>query len=261
MSCPRPNVPRSDPKDIGELAEPLRSRIWTATKMAPRRLLILNSGYRDPGRQWDLRHDRCRGRECDRRCKGYPTTGLPAQWDGTKWVGGSKHQHRKAADMAGLDLDWLIRNRFAFGLVLTVRGERWHFEAEGVDYLTGRWSPAPTVRIIPYPTGETRPDPQDEEPFTVAQYDEIKKALAALDDKIVRLSEQVDTVRGDGWTRSVAIRELRQVADQVAYRVASMHQGNYGESTGYAGGSLKWPDDRLRWSEVRLLKALEEADR
>ncbi len=184
-------------------------------------------------------------------------------WNGQEWVGGSKHQHRQAADMGGSDLDWLIRNRAAFGLALTVRGEKWHFEAGGIDYLTGRRCPDPTVRIIPYPTGTTKPDPdpEPEEPFTMAQYDEIKKALAALDDKIDRLSEQVDTVRGDGWTRSVAIRELRQVADQVAYRAASMHQGNYGESTGYAGGSLKWLDDRLRWSEVRLLKALEEADR
>ena len=181
MACPRPNVARSNSKDIGQLTKILADRIWTATRMAPRGLLILVSGYRDPGSQWDLRHERCRGRECDRRCKGYPTTGLPAQWDGTKWVGGSHHQHRRAADMGGMDLDWLIRNRFAFGLALTVRGERWHFEAEGVDYLTGRPCPAPTVRIIPYPTGETRPEPPSEEPFTVAQYDEIIKRLERIE--------------------------------------------------------------------------------
>ena len=184
MSCPRPNLPRSNPKDVGELAEPLRSRIWTAIKLAPRGRLVPTSLYRDPGRQWDLRHDRCRGRECDSRCKGYPTTGLPAVWNGQEWVGGSKHQHRQAADMGGSDLDWLIRNRAAFGLALTVRGEKWHFEAGGVDVLTGRPCPAPTVRIIPFPSGDTSTDNNGEtpkEPLTVAQYDDIMKKLDAIE--------------------------------------------------------------------------------
>jgi hypothetical protein len=149
VSCKRPNTPRSDAKSIAELEEPLRSRIWTAVQHAPTKGLVLVSGYRDPGRQWDLRHDRCPGRECDPSCKGFPVTAVPAQLAiSGKWVGGSKHQHRKAADMGGRDLDWLIRNRFAYGLGLTVSSENWHFEASGRDARTGRQIPAPSVPIM-----------------------------------------------------------------------------------------------------------------
>lgn len=156
MSCPRPNTVRSNPKDVGELAEPLRSRIWTAMQDAPRKKLVLVSGFRDPGRQWDLRHERCRGRECDRGCKGYPVTAVPYA---------SNHQKRLAADMGGYDLDWLINNRQKYGLGLTVRSENWHFEASGTDSRTGKRIGSPTVRIIPFgntPTPTPTPKPKDE---------------------------------------------------------------------------------------------------
>lgn len=187
MSCPRPNTVRSDPKAVGELAEPLRSRIYTAMQDAPTRGLVAVSLYRDPGRQWDLRHQRCRGRECDPACKGYPVTAVPAQLINGQWVGGSKHQHRKAADMGGRDLDWLIANRARYGLGLTVRSEDWHFEAEGTDSRTGRKIGAPTVRILPYP-GTSRP-PTTTEEFTMdaeakAAFADIKKRLDAQDNAI-----------------------------------------------------------------------------
>ncbi len=161
MSCARPDTPRSDAKSVAELGEPLRSRVHTAILDAPTNGLVLVSGYRDPGRQWDLRRERCRGRECDRSCKGVPTTGLPAVFDGTNWVGGSKHQHRAAADMGGRELDWLIANRFQYGLGLTVKSESWHFEAAGTDTRTGSSIAAPTHRIIPFgDTAEPAPPPR-----------------------------------------------------------------------------------------------------
>lgn len=142
MTCLRPNVPRSNPKDVNELAEPLRSRIKAAIRDAPTKGLVLVSGYRDPGRQWDLRHERCRGRECNSACKGYPVTALPGQ---------SNHQRRTAADMGGRDLQWLIDNRERYGLALTVRSENWHFEADRVDVRTGRMHNRPTASIGVHP--------------------------------------------------------------------------------------------------------------
>lgn len=144
MSCARPNVKRSNPKDIGELDQVLRDRIWTAIVDCPLPLILV-SGYRDSGRQWDLRHDRCPGRECSTSCKGYPVTARP---------GTSKHEKRKAADMGGQGLSWLISNRARYGLGLTVRSEDWHFEAEGIDSRTGRRIGNPTVRILRYGGGQ-----------------------------------------------------------------------------------------------------------
>lgn len=145
--CARPNTPRSDPKDIGQLAEPLRSRL--ATMMADLGGLVLVSGYRDAGRQWDLRRERCPGRECSRTCKGYPTTALP---------GASNHQRRTAADIGGRNLAAAGRAARAYGLHLPVRGENWHFEA-------APWQP--TKKIRPY--GPTPPmvivDPNKGRPF------------------------------------------------------------------------------------------------
>ncbi len=134
MSCPRPSTPRSDPKDIGELAEPLRSRLHTLMGDAPDRGLVLVSGFRDPGRQWDLRHERCPGRECDRGCRGVPLTAVP---------GRSNHQKRTAADIGGTNLTWANRVKASYGLATPVKGEPWHFEAAG----------RPTVAIRTWPAG------------------------------------------------------------------------------------------------------------
>jgi hypothetical protein len=84
--------------------------------------LKLVSGFRDPGRQWDLRHARCPGRECDRGCRGKPLTALP---------GTSNHQRRTAADIGGRNLAWANRNKSRYGLATPVRGEPWHFEVAG----------------------------------------------------------------------------------------------------------------------------------
>jgi hypothetical protein len=105
-----------------ELAEPLRSRLQTMMGDAPNHGLTLVSGFRDPGRQWDLRHERCRGRECDRGCRGFPLTALP---------GASNHQRRTAADIGGWELAWANRVKASYGLATPVRGEPWHFEAAG----------------------------------------------------------------------------------------------------------------------------------
>jgi hypothetical protein len=122
MACPRPNTPRSNPKDISELAEPLRSRLQKMMDDAPGGGLVLVSGFRDPGRQWDLRHARCPGRECDGGCRGKPLTALP---------GHSNHQRGTAADIGGRNLAWANRNKSQYGLATPVRGEPWHFEAAG----------------------------------------------------------------------------------------------------------------------------------
>lgn len=134
--CARPNTPTSNPKDLGELDDQLLDRIWTMIQYAPSKGLVCVSGYRDPGRQWDLRRGRCPGRECNRACKGNPTTAVPYA---------SNHGKRKAVDLGGRDLDWAWRNAHRFGLHTPVRGEKWHFEVAGrcqvpiIRYPGRRW--------------------------------------------------------------------------------------------------------------------------
>ena len=177
---------------MGELAEPLRSRIWTAIHDAPTGGLVLISGYRDDGRQWDLRHDRCPGRECDPACRGNPVTALP---------GRSNHGRRKAADMGGRALGWLITNRAAYGLGLTVRSENWHFEAEGTDSRTGRRIGAPTVRIIPYGQQPQRTPASSPIPTTKEH-----PLMALTDAEQTELLNIARELRGTAARKAVAVR-------------------------------------------------------
>jgi hypothetical protein len=74
---------------------------------APGGILGLVSGLRDSGLQWDLRHARCPGRECDRGCRGKPLTALP---------GTSNHRLGTAADISGSKSQWAIQNKARYGL-------------------------------------------------------------------------------------------------------------------------------------------------
>lgn len=134
MSC-KPPVDYANPRDVGELAEPLRSRIAQAIADAPTGGLILVSGRRSDYQQWLLRHERVPGHECDPAYPAVPRTAIP---------GRSHHRNTDAqhcaADMGGRDLDWLIANEDSYGLYRAVKGERWHFEPKGT----------PTVPIKPY---------------------------------------------------------------------------------------------------------------
>lgn len=149
MSC-RPPEEYADPRDMGSLAEPLRSRMHTAMIHAKRAggSLWLVSGLRTRWQQYLLRQAHgCAGRECDRTCKGTPVTALPGvKNDDGVWISGSKHQRGEAADMGG-SLTWLYQNRYAFGLEKTVSTEPWHYEAKG----------EPTVAIIPWPQQSLTP--------------------------------------------------------------------------------------------------------
>jgi hypothetical protein len=221
MSCARPDTTRSDPRDIGELAEPLRSRIHTMVQDAPTQGLVLVSGFRDPGRQWDLRHDRCPGRECDKTCKGFPTTAVPATLVDGEWVGGSLHQHRRAADMGGRELDWMIEHRAEYGLGLTVPSENWHFEAEGTDVRTGRRIPAPTRRIIPWPGSTTDPEEFTMDAEAKAEFAKIHARLEAIEKRDATTSGHI----ADLWREVITAREddgrgyLKRRLDDIAKRV------------------------------------------
>lgn len=138
MSCPPPPETYANPRDVGELVEPLRSRVAQLIADAPDAGLVLVSGRRSPYQQWLLRHQRCPGRECDPGCKGSPTTALPGQ---------SRHQRGEAADVGGRALAWAGANAAAYGLVLPVPGEPWHLEA-------APW--APTVPVRPWGASPAR---------------------------------------------------------------------------------------------------------
>lgn len=147
MGCPRPYPNRNlDPRSWADLHPVLRDRLWTARIHAAREglRLELNSGGRSDGQQWDLRHGRCPGRECDRACKGSPLTAVP---------GRSNHRNLSfsvsAADMMGTGLSYLHRNKTRFGIHFPVPGEAWHAENKGT----------PTVQIIPWPNLAPAPPP------------------------------------------------------------------------------------------------------
>lgn len=209
--CLRPNTKRSDPKDIGELDHDLADRVWTMMQHAPHRALVPVSLYRDPGRQWELRHERCPGHECNfARCKGYPTTATPY---------GSNHPKRLAADLGGRDLDWAWRNARRFGLITPVKGEKWHFQKSG----------APQVEIIPYPgkrwDDPERPpapvDPNEGRPFrtfVAGANDATIYALGGRDNQIAELQiltgNRVTGVYDEATVRSVvALKAAAKWAD------------------------------------------------
>lgn len=154
--CPRPQTVRSDPYDLGQLEAALCDRIYTMFVDAPRRGLTLVSGYRDPGRQWDLRVERVGLKNaCNRAVAAHPATAIPYA---------SKHQTREAADIGGIDLNWAVANHRAYGLWRAVPSELWHYQL-------GSW--APTVRILRYPgkrytdsSNPSTPDPGPAEPPT-----------------------------------------------------------------------------------------------
>jgi len=201
--CARPNTPRSDPKDLGQLAEPLRSRL--ATMMADLGGLVLVSGYRDAGRQWDLRRERCPGRECSKACKGYPTTALP---------GASNHQRRTAADIGGRNLAAAGRAARSYGLHLPVRGENWHFEA-------APWAPTKAIRPYGQPAQAPAVDPNEGRhyrTFVAGSTDHLIYKLGGRNDQIAELQLlfglPVDGVYGPNTVRAVVhLKEAAKWAD------------------------------------------------
>lgn len=137
---------------------------------APRAGLVLVSGYRDPGRQWDLRHDRVpHGQECNPAYRGYPVTAIPFA---------SHHQTRQAADIGGRDLSWALANHRRYGLARTVPSEAWHYEVSG--------DPQVHIRTYPGPTYDGQhPIPHPSEEFTMD--DEAKAAFKAISDHLQRV--------------------------------------------------------------------------
>jgi hypothetical protein len=177
----------ADPHDVGELAEPLRSRIYTVIQDAPNNGLVLVSGRRSPWQQYLLRVERVgSSRAFNRNYPGVPRTALPYR---------SQHQQGLAADMGGTAMSWLSQNRTRYGLARTVSSENWHYEAVGT----------PTARILPYPGSEP------EEPFTVAQYEEIMARL----DRIEKELAAAKTRDGD-WMEPTAkrVRELKESLEE-----------------------------------------------
>lgn len=184
--CPRPNTARSNPHDPAELLEPFRSQLTTMVEDLGG--LAYVSLYRDPGRQWDLRHDRCPGHECNTRaCKGHPTTASPY---------GSNHPKRKAADLGGRNLTLANRLKREYGLKTPVPGEPWHFEQDESI------RPTRPIRKFIETTGHETPPPALPEEFHVNKSDEdtIRRIVTEVVDAQLKPVEALvqSTVADDG---------------------------------------------------------------
>lgn len=207
MAC-QPIVSYANPRDIGELAEPLRSRVAKMINDAPTHGLILISGKRTDYQQWLLRHERCPGQECDSACKGHPTTALP---------GHSNHRNLDAqhcaADLGGRDLDWAGRNEARYGLNRPVSGEKWHFEPNG----------NPTVPIPPW---DSHGDPNAGHvwlPFDLGDTDRIIFGRNGFDNEVAEVQWRLASLGG----------RLRQQAMVVPV------DGSYGRRSAEAVGAFK----------------------
>ena len=203
MSCARPNTPRSDPHDWGQLANPLRDRLWTICQDFG---LYAVSLYRDPGRQWDLRHERVPGRECDPAAKAVPATAVPATWNGHEWVGGSRHQHRQAGDVGGARLAEARRVCHLYGLVDAVPSEAWHYETHPT------LAPVRQIRRYPGPTYET-PNHEDDD-----MTPEQERLLRATAERVDVLYAQLIGTKEDAPPEALRqlLRSIAKDADDAA---------------------------------------------
>lgn len=180
-------------KDLGELAEPLRSRLAQMIADAPRRGLVLVSGKRTDYQQYMLRVGRVpRGQEWNPAYKGRPLTAIP---------GRSNHRNLSAdiaaADIGGRDLAWARANAHRYGLHFPIPSEDWHAEPHGT----------PTVPITPYrPTSHT---PQEPLMVTAADEAKIRKIVREEVDRGAMITvDAVDRRYGSlrGWVAAIGAR-------------------------------------------------------
>lgn len=226
LATGRPNVATSDPKDIDQLAEPLRTRIRAIIADCPHRgELGLVSGLRDPGRQWDLRLGRVGHANIWRSPPtGSPITAVPARYNPAlnRWVGGSRHQTGEAADLGGTAraMAWMRANRERYGLALTVRTEGWHLEANRRDVHTGRVHDRPTAITTPAPLPpRPTPTPPPKGPLMALTDAEQAEILALVRDTHRR------TRTLTGWVKFCAewvAGQRRMTAERMAQRVKDL---------------------------------------
>lgn len=187
MAC-RPPVSYANPRDLGQVQAPLRDRLWTAMQDAPRGGLILVSGKRSTWQQYLLRQAHgCMNRECDSGCKGTPLTARP---------GRSHHENLRsdfaAADMGGIDLDWLGRNESNYGIARVVPGERWHFEVVS----------APRVKINRYGTKGNPNEGHHWVPCGAGDVDGVNGTVykrGGYDNQVAEIQLRLKKLRGAGW--------------------------------------------------------------
>lgn len=85
---------------------------------------LWGKAYRSPAEQYQLRHQRCPGREYDPSCKGNPPTAIP---------GKSRHETGDAIDFENLSagaFEWLVEHASTYG-IYNLPSERWHWSTDG----------------------------------------------------------------------------------------------------------------------------------
>lgn len=208
----RPNTPKSNPKDVNQLAEPLRTRAKAMIADCPHTgELGVVSGLRDPGSQWDLRAGRVGvANVWNNSVQVYPTTAVPARWNGTEWVGGSRHQTGHALDFGGTQraMDWMRANRAAYGLALTVRKEGWHVEADRRDVLTG------LVHNNPTAVRPSTPEPPKEWTDMATEAEVKKAAQDAATAAVAPLLEILKRLDADYLQKGKGVRQTIATIDQ-----------------------------------------------
>lgn len=172
-----PPVEYSDPKDIDQLHITLRYRLKKAMadfKAEGGLYAQLVSGKRTDYMQYLLRLGRVpRGEEWNPAYPGYPLTAVPGRSDHR-----NISQDISAADIGGTAFKrWLRARQKKYGVLFNISSEDWHIIPYGTPQVNVNYSPAPKPAPKPTPP---KPAPTRQEPFTVAQYDDIDDKLTKI---------------------------------------------------------------------------------
>lgn len=201
----------SDPKDWGQLAEPLRSRLLQARSDCHAAhptwvLLGLNSGKRTDWMQYGMRVGRVpRGEEWNPAYHGFPLTAIPGR-SNHRNLGLVDGRYIEAADLyQNQALTWLHQHQADYGIHFPLPSEYWHAEVHGTPrvHITAFKGTPTTTPNVPHVPTPPKPTP----PGELTMEDAVKKEFDAVNLRIDALDKKVDSIRSAVITDIAEARE------------------------------------------------------